>query len=273
MKQNHFHAARLFQCLLAVGLVSAALWTRPTQANEALPVAGLLLNPYRFGVAAAPDVAFVSAANGVLSSGTSFTITVPTVSTGDALVVLAWDNAGSAGDTMAIADDDSGSYTLHSSVAASAGGWMQLWGRYATSASSAKTITVSSVNATGIAVGILLVFRNVDQTTMLNVLGTGSHTSGTNSRAAVTPTYSGGAFVLAVARRNALGGSFSGETTASQGALTEPANADVQSSVGAGAAMCAAYKLAPALSTTGVVSWTPSANSSSASIVFEMKKA
>ncbi len=235
---------------------------------------GFLLNPYRFGAAGpGPDVAFVAAASGGNTGGaTSFTITIPTVATNDYMVLATIDREGGSGDKQTIADNDGGTWVTKSENGPGTGGWAIVAARYATSASSAKTITVSSLAATASGCGVLLVFRNVHLSSPMNVLTAGtSLTSGTESCATVTPTYSGGALVIAPMHRGT--GTFSAHTTTNIGAFTEPASADVTTLEGSDCSASQAYILNPTLSATGTNSWNFSGAAAGIVFIYELQKA
>jgi hypothetical protein len=100
------------------------------------------------------NVTFVSSAVPAGNPTTSFTITIPTVSTGDLLIVACTNRDATT--TPSMLDNDSGSWTRKTSATSKGG----LWYRYATAATSAKTISAGTTTAfTGSCSGVLVVLR------------------------------------------------------------------------------------------------------------------
>jgi hypothetical protein len=101
------------------------------------------------------NVTFVTSALTVAANPTTtFAITIPTVATGDLLIVACTNRDATT--TPSMVDNDGGTWTRKTSATSKGG----LWYRYATSATSAKTITAGGTTAfTGSCSGVLIVLR------------------------------------------------------------------------------------------------------------------
>jgi hypothetical protein len=180
---------------------------------------------------------------------TSFTITVPTVTTGDLLIVACTNRDATT--TPSMVDNDSGTW-LRKTSGASKGG---LWYRYATAATSGKTITAGGTTAfTGSTSGVLVVLRGTvtagdpfDQYTLEDNI------SGNETHASITPAYNGcwiGLAVHNVGNDNAVTNS----ATTSPGTLTE--GTEKQSTGGSDCATSLRGLVHATAGATGAATWT-----------------
>lgn len=203
-----------------------------------------------------PTPIHVASANGLGATSCTMTIPASTVS-GDLLIAYSISRTTSS--TLDITDNDTGTpaWTLVETGTTNAGGTVKLWTNTASSTSASKTITIS--NASDSCVAGLLVLRNATTATVL------SDTSLSLVKSVTGVTVASNAlFVLAVSTRTT--GSFSAQTTASLGSLTE--RVDQQSASGSGTALT--FATAQITGATGTVSWTCSASAASNAMLVQI---
>jgi hypothetical protein len=160
-------------------------------------------------------IQFVASAIPAGNPTTSFTITIPTVQVGD-LLLLACTNKG-ATTTPDVIDNDGGTWTRKTSGTSNGG----LWYRYATSATSGKTISAGTVTAfTSSCTGVLVVLRGTVGTgDPFNAYSLEDNIAGNETHAQITPTIAGCWIGLAVHVLDNEGVTSSAVTN--PGALTE----------------------------------------------------
>lgn len=161
-------------------------------------------------------ITFVNSAVPTGNPTTSFTITIPTVQTGD-LLIFACTNRD-ATTTPSVADNDSGNWVRKTSGSSKGG----LWYRYATSATSGKTLTAGGTTAfTGSCTGVLVVLRGaVTSGDPFDKYTLEDNASGNETHAGITPDFDGCWIGLAV-HNDSNDNSVTNSATTSPGSLTE----------------------------------------------------
>lgn len=194
-------------------------------------------------------ISFVNSAVPAANPTTSFTITIPTVNTGDDLFVVATSRDHTAGTALATCtDNDSGGNTW-TLITNSTDRKAYLFWKKATSATSAKTITFGG--AVGSSSGVLKVFRGCVSGNP--VVGTTLETnaSGNETHAGITPGLAGMTLCASVhnyANDNAV----TSLSSATNGAFT---TTEKLSTGGSDCATAFGHDLAVASTSTGNITW------------------
>jgi hypothetical protein len=212
-----------------------------------------------FSVKAPPAPYMIGTALGGSAATTSTTITVPTVAVDDVLFVPVTNRGATA--APSVSDNDSGTWTRVDSGDDGLTGWY----RRATSATSAKTVTVSGVT-TSLAT-LLVAFRGC--TTSGNPFENvtkESNSSGDESHAAITPGQSNSLVCLVVANR-AGATTVATENAASIGPMLE--FAERTSSGGGGSGVVCAGAPQGTAGTSGALTWAQT-NAATISMAFDL---
>jgi hypothetical protein len=160
-------------------------------------------------------ISFVGSAVPGGNPTTSFTITIPTVSVGDLLILATTNRDADAAPTVTDNDTGGNTWTEKSSVA----GCGRLFYKFATSGTSAKTITASGF--TGSCSGVLVVLRGTKASgDPFNQYSHEANASANETHAAITPTVNGCWVGLAV-HNDANDNAVTASACTSPGSLTE----------------------------------------------------
>jgi hypothetical protein len=195
---------------------------------------------------------------------TSLTITIPTVAVGDILIVDAVHNGGG---TLTCTDNDTGgnTWTLKEERDNGTSMSQQLFWKRATSATSAKTITVGS--ATNSCAATLTVYRGCESTgDPIEAVLSEANASGNETQAEITTLTNGAWVCLAVS--NSPDNTISSQTCTSPGALTERAEKLSTGGLDCGIAHASAEKATAGA--TGAFTWAQT-NSIGCSIAYALK--